>query len=53
MAYNCDFSIVSPLLPYARVLEQWLMHTGLFDQEVLQAFYKTELVNFGSEANQL
>jgi hypothetical protein len=29
------------------------MYTGLFDQEVLRAFYKTELVNFNSEANQL
>ena len=50
MAYSCDLSIVSPLLPYARVLERWLMYTGLFDQEVLRAFYKTELVNFDSEA---
>jgi hypothetical protein len=53
MAYSCDLSIVNPLLPYARVLERWLMYTGLFDQEVLRAFYKTELVNFNSEANQL
>jgi hypothetical protein len=29
------------------------MYIGLFDQEVLRAFYKTELVNFDSEANQL
>jgi hypothetical protein len=29
------------------------MYTGLFNQEVLRAFYKTELVNFDSEANQL
>jgi ankyrin repeat protein len=53
MAYSCDLSIVSPRLPYERVLERWLMYTGLFDQEVLRAFYKTELVNFDSEANQL
>ena len=29
------------------------MYTGLFDQEVLRAFYKTELVNFHSEVNRL
>jgi hypothetical protein len=28
-----------------------MIYTDLFDQEVLRAFYKTELVNFHSEAN--
>src|SRR5947207_3639960 len=53
MAYSCDLPIVNPLLPYARVFEQWPIYTGLFDKEVLRAFYQTELVNFNSEVNQL